>query len=87
MISVKTFNDLFMCSICYNIWKDPVAVRTCLHKFCQQCLEELNRTSKQCPQCRAPIISRRVWRSDSRWTKIISILIEDIDLYNQVEAE
>lgn len=78
-ISIKTFKDLFMCSICFNILKEPVAVRNCLHKFCQQCLEELHRTSKQCPQCRTQIASRRVWRPDSKFSEILKILIDDID--------
>jgi len=49
LISIKTFKDLFCCSICFGVMKDPVAIRSCLHKFCQNCLEELHRTSKQCP--------------------------------------
>ena len=86
-ISIKFFKDIFSCTICYGILKEPVAVRTCLHKFCQNCLEELHKTSKQCPQCRTPIVSRRVWRTDSRLSEILEILVEDIDVYNKIEAE
>lgn len=87
LVSVKHFGDLFKCSICFRALKGPVAVRSCLHKFCQNCLEELHRSSKHCPQCRSPIISRRVWRQDSRFAAILDILIDDIDNYNSIEAE
>ena len=86
-INIMTFGDMFNCMICFGIMKEPVAVRSCLHKFCQECIRELYRTSRMCPQCRTPITSNRVWRQDDRTSKILSILIDDIDTFNAVEAQ
>eukprot|EP00063_Salmo_salar_P015268 XP_013990103.1 PREDICTED: tripartite motif-containing protein 35-like [Salmo salar] len=43
----------FSCSVCRNIFKDPVVV-LCSHSFCKACLEEYwkQKTSWECPVCR-----------------------------------
>ena len=33
-ISIKTFKDLLICPICFNLLKDPEGIRFCMHKFC-----------------------------------------------------
>ena len=32
-----------LCSVCSDIYKDPLKVRQCLHKFCAHCIEDYNR--------------------------------------------
>ena len=49
LVSIKTFKDLFVCPICFNLMKDPEAVRYCMHKFCSICVLELSKSTKQCP--------------------------------------
>ena len=65
LVSIKTFKDLFMCPICFNLLKNPEAVRYCMHKFCRDCVTELSKSSRQCPQCRVQLGSRRIWRADT----------------------
>ena len=87
MVSIKTFKDLLLCPICFNLLKDPEGIRFCMHKFCQSCVEQVSRNSRQCPQCRVQIGSRRVWRTDILTKKIIDVLVDDIDEFDKNENE
>ena len=52
-----------LCPVCFDVFKHPVNVRQCLHKFCAQCIEDYNRKQKkECPGCRHQIGSRRYLR-------------------------
>ncbi len=35
--------DTLRCSICLEIFNDPVNIKNCLHKFCRKCVEDYNR--------------------------------------------
>jgi len=35
--------DVLHCPVCYDILKDPLNVKMCLHKFCANCIENYNR--------------------------------------------
>ncbi|XP_038831305.1 tripartite motif-containing protein 35-like [Salvelinus namaycush] len=43
----------FSCSVCLDIFKDPV-ILSCSHSFCQACLKECwkDKESRECPVCR-----------------------------------
>lgn len=42
-----------LCPVCYDVYKNPLNVRQCLHKFCCHCIEDYNRkVKKECPACR-----------------------------------
>ncbi|XP_064614074.1 nuclear pore complex protein DDB_G0274915-like [Liolophura sinensis] len=49
------------CSICRDIFKEPVALPDCQHVFCRQCIQSLvdaahrETQSPRCPDCRCPI--------------------------------
>ncbi|KAM6954497.1 nuclear factor 7, brain-like [Aplochiton taeniatus] len=45
--------DDYTCSICYDIFKDPV-ILLCSHSFCKGCLQEYwkQKESQECPVCR-----------------------------------
>ncbi|XP_018414052.1 PREDICTED: E3 ubiquitin/ISG15 ligase TRIM25-like [Nanorana parkeri] len=56
--------DLLDCSICLNIYTDPVTLR-CGHNFCQDCIDQvLDRQEVSgvysCPECRAESVERPV---------------------------
>lgn len=58
MMSVKYFApddnpcvSEMTCSICLNVWMDPVEIKPCCHTYCTTCLGSL----KECPDCRNPI--------------------------------
>lgn len=71
--------------------QDPVNVKTCLHKFCNKCIEGYTRIEKkECPTCRTSIGSRRLLRKDNKLREIIEKLIpnlEDYQVYEQEEVQ
>lgn len=40
------------CSICQDIFKEPLAVLDCLHTFCKDCIQRWLQTHSTCPTCR-----------------------------------
>ena len=39
----ERLKDLIQCQICASIYRQPQCVRTCLHKFCEECIERYNK--------------------------------------------
>jgi len=39
----RIIKEIFSCSICLGIFREPVNIKSCLHKFCKKCIEEYNR--------------------------------------------
>lgn len=75
-----------LCPVCADIYKNPLNVRQCLHKFCLNCIEDYNRIyKKECPGCRAVIGSRRQLRKDECLQSLISSLITNTDKFNELE--
>lgn len=35
--------ELILCPVCYDVMKDPLNVKMCLHKFCSNCIENYSR--------------------------------------------
>jgi hypothetical protein len=35
--------ELILCPVCYDVMKDPLNVKMCLHKFCSNCIENYAR--------------------------------------------
>ena len=79
--------DALTCSICYDLVKDPLAVRSCLHKFCFKCIEHQHKEMKQCPHCRMAIGCKRHLKADNRFRQLIKLLVPDIDAFNEYEAQ
>lgn len=67
----RLIREVFRCSICLNIYEDPVNIRNCLHKFCRKCIEEYQRRiKKECVVCRQFIETRRHMRDDNNMREI-----------------
>ncbi|RVD83489.1 uncharacterized protein DFL_007876 [Arthrobotrys flagrans] len=43
------------CSICCELFKDPITLLNCLHNFCGSCIVPWGRQKTSCPSCRAKI--------------------------------
>jgi hypothetical protein len=88
-ITMDLFDKLkegLLCPVCAEIYKNPLNVRQCLHKFCLNCIEDYNRIyKKECPGCRAVIGSRRQLRKDECLQSLISSLITNTDKFNELE--
>ncbi len=39
----------YICSICQDIFRDPVVTNCCLQTFCKQCINEWLETNNTCP--------------------------------------
>jgi len=95
-------NEVLSCSICLQIYNQPVNIKTCLHKFCRNCIETYTRTwyiihkisKRECGICRTPIETRRLLRDDYKIgnisknsLKIVSSMISEIKVYNQIQEK
>ena len=66
-------ND-YCCSLCENLFEDPVTVMKCGHEFCHSCIEiHLDRVSSVCPVCGVP-----VWKTDLNRNKQLKDLVAEI---------
>mmetsp|Transcript_34745 Transcript_34745/g.34399 ORF Transcript_34745/g.34399 Transcript_34745/m.34399 type:complete len:116 (-) Transcript_34745:666-1013(-) len=46
----NAFLEIVKCPVCLEVMDDPVNVKTCLHKFCNKCIEKYIRVKKkECP--------------------------------------
>ncbi|KAK6529805.1 hypothetical protein TWF281_008964 [Arthrobotrys megalospora] len=43
------------CSICCELFKDPITLLNCLHNFCGSCIVPWGRSNTSCPSCRGDI--------------------------------
>lgn len=86
-VTIKQLKQALRCSICFDILNEPQTVRTCLHKFCNTCIVNHVRQSGNCPQCRIPIGNKRVLRSSTNIGKIIGLLLNDVQQYNENHAK
>ena len=80
--------EILTCSICYEIYQDPVNIKSCLHKFCKKCIEDYNRKiKKECVICRHPIETRRLMKEDQKINEIIRCIIPDMQKYKEEEEK
>ena len=46
----EKMKETILCPVCTNVYKNPVNVRLCLHKFCSDCIENyIRKYKKECP--------------------------------------
>ena len=66
--------------------KTPVIYKSCLHRFCSNCIETYNRQGKkECPLCRVAIGNRRQLRPDKNIAALMSHLTEEFKKINRME--
>lgn len=84
----RIIKEILTCSICYEIYQDPVNMKSCLHKFCKKCIEDYNRKfKKECAICRHPVETRRLMKEDTKLNDIIKCLIPDVEKYKEEEEK
>jgi E3 ubiquitin-protein ligase RNF1/2 len=81
----KTFEKvkgILTCPICLELYKDPVFVRECMHRFCRFCIEKIIRgPNKTCPSCRKPIPTKRELRTDQNSVLIMRSVFKNLPEY------
>ena len=82
----KIIKEILRCSICYEIFDDPVNIKNCLHKFCKKCIGDYNRKiKKECAICRNKVETKRLMKDDEKIKKIIECIIPDIEKFKKTE--
>ncbi|CAD8193228.1 unnamed protein product [Paramecium pentaurelia] len=80
---IVKIKDYLKCPICLSLFKQPVYIKDCSHRYCKECIEKNIRLQKEksCPTCRKRIATRRDLRVDEIVTKILNTVIPDIEQY------
>ncbi|KAM9495351.1 tripartite motif-containing protein 16-like [Clarias gariepinus] len=77
-VSISVDQDQFICSVCLNLLKDPVAIH-CGHNFCNVCInghwdQEDQKDVYSCPQCRDTFTPRPVLRRNNMLAEVVEKL-------------
>ncbi len=48
-------SEEYTCSICQDIFRNPVVTNCCLQTFCKQCINDWLETNNTCPYDRKPL--------------------------------
>jgi hypothetical protein len=48
-------SEEYICSICQDIFRNPVVTNCCLQTFCEQCINDWLETNNTCPYDRKPL--------------------------------
>ena len=82
----RTINAELTCPICLGLLHAPVVIRSCLHRFCSECIEKCLRIGrKECPSCRIHVPSRRSLRRDDALDALISKIYPNLEEYEEQE--
>ncbi|XP_060769874.1 tripartite motif-containing protein 16-like [Neoarius graeffei] len=84
--SISVDQDQFLCSVCLDLLKDPVAI-PCGHSFCKVCIHDCwDQDDKngvyRCPQCRDTFTPRPVLRRNN----MLSEVVEKLKKKTEVQA-
>ncbi|XP_060762625.1 tripartite motif-containing protein 16-like [Neoarius graeffei] len=76
--SISVDQDQFLCSVCLDLLKDPVAI-PCGHSFCKECINDWwdqddKRGVYRCPQCRDIFTPRLVLRRNNMLAEVVEKL-------------
>ena len=53
---IENMAEQFDCGICFMIMHQPVSLIPCLHTYCGGCFADWMTRSKECPNCRKPVM-------------------------------
>ena len=61
---INTIRSTVECSICFDVFTKPLSL-PCTHTFCEDCLKQSFKTSKDCPLCKETFLFREARHNPS----------------------
>lgn len=78
-VDEKNLNPNFVCSVCWEVFHQPVQT-TCNHVFCTRCLIPAVKRTPHCPKCRAHVDLKRALPVNESNPALAQIL-SDVQIY------
>ena len=75
-VCLDNVSKFLYCSICDEIFQDPVRLKSCGHTYCLSCILQWSKHNLNCPLCREPFSE-----NDIRNDLIASSIINDLEIY------
>ncbi|BAM41721.1 uncharacterized protein TOT_040000102 [Theileria orientalis strain Shintoku] len=73
------------CPICSGIVLRCVVIKTCLHRFCLNCIQKCVRIGlHECPKCRKHVPSKRFLKADPIYDSIISRIVTNVEIFEKL---
>ncbi|UKJ89984.2 RING-type E3 ubiquitin transferase [Theileria orientalis] len=73
------------CPICSGIVIRCVVIKTCLHRFCLNCIQKCVRIGlHECPKCRKHVPSKRFLKADPIYDSIISRIVTNVEVFEKL---
>jgi hypothetical protein len=79
--------EMVTCNVCLTLCQQTMASRSCLHRFCGECIDlSIRHGSKVCPVCKAAVPAKRHLREDPAFDDVIFAFFGDIAEYEERES-
>ena len=75
-VCLDNVSKFLYCSICDEIFRNPIRLKTCGHTYCTKCILEWSKHNLNCPLCRVNFTEK-----DIRTDIIATNIINDLELY------
>ena len=75
-VSLDNVSKFLYCSICDDIFRNPIRLKTCGHTYCIYCILEWCKHNTNCPLCRVEFTEK-----DIRTDIIATNIINDLEIY------
>ena len=75
-VCLDNVSKFLYCSICDDIFRNPVRLKSCGHTYCMRCILQWGKHNFNCPLCRVNFTDK-----DIRTDIIASNIINDLELY------
>ena len=75
-VCLDNVSKFLYCSICDDIFRDPVRLKTCGHTYCLNCIIQWAKHNLNCPLCRERFIDKDIQKDI-----IATNIINDLEIY------